>query len=263
MIDKTEIEDRWDFYVCRVEDHPGSMSLNMAYHQHAPIRSLDTLYWIDFTIIIPGDHGMGVAEEADKLNKIEDLMDQALWPTPLFFVGRLRNHGLWTLYFYGPPSQEDLLCKITAETIGSNSQQKFSVGSKNDPRWSCYLDFIYPSTERYRWMLDRSVVDQCAKHGDLHDRPRRIDHWVYFEYAADRDRFIELVRPDGFDAVETETDETKPSPYGAQVFRDDPSELNHIHGVIMWLIEQADACQGNYDGWETFIVNDDQPAESK
>ena len=75
---------------------------------------------------------------------------------------------------------------------------------------------------------------------------------------TDRDRFIELVRPDGFDAIETQADQAKPNPCGAKVFWDDPSELNHIHAVIMCLIEQAQACDGDYDGWETSIVTDDQ-----
>ena len=45
-------------------------------------------------------------------------------------------------------------------------------------------------------------------------------------------------------------------PFGAQVYRTDAVELDHIHEVVMELVELAQAQGGDYDGWECGVVRD-------
>ena len=67
-----------------------------------------------------------------------------------------------------------------------------------------------------------------------------------FPSAAQRDEFLARARALGFTA-DAEGDN------GAKATRIDPIELDHIHDVVMQLVDAAQACGGAYDGWETSI----------
>jgi hypothetical protein len=104
-----------------------------------------------------------------------------------------------------------------------------------------------PNAERRQWMQDRHVVDVLEEHGDVHSIPRRIDHWTWFRTPTGRQAFIEGATQDGF-ALESTSDD--PQAFGAQVFRTDTVDLDHIHEVVMKLFKLADQHDGYYDGWE-------------
>lgn len=254
MPGKIEIEEKWDAYPCKVDHAPAFMLLNMAYINHAPIAGAPTCYWLSFEIADPGEHGMGVGPCADQLYDLEEQTAQTLEMTELYYVGRLRNKGTWQLMFFGPAGLDAIIDATAAKTIEQHGHVPYEFGSKQDPEWSIYTDFIFPDPERYRWIMDRSVVDQCAKHGDLHDQPRRVDHWMYFTDKAKRDATADACQREGF-AIENRPDDNEGErPFGLQVYREDPVELGHIHAVVMLLVELTGQYGGDYDGWETFIV---------
>jgi regulator of RNase E activity RraB len=261
MQDKIEVEDKWDFYPCRVEDHPGSMNLNMSYINHAPIEGAGTVYWIDFEMPDPGEHGMGNDASFDLLRIIDDHVVESLEKQPLYYVGRLRNAGLWTMYFFGPEGLDSTIESAARLAIKDNDQTPFANGSKPDPGWSVYTDFIYPSPERHRWMRDRSVVDVLLDNGDQHDQPRRVDHWMYFSSKAERDEVAKACEIEDFSIENRPDDNTGGKAFGLQVYRDDPTELSHINSVTSMLTEMAANHNGEYDGWETFIIRADEAKE--
>jgi hypothetical protein len=89
--------------------------------------------------------------------------------------------------------------------------------------------------------------------GDNHATPRRVDHWAYFDNADKRDAFVAAATAQGFELEEAEHDEEAELPFGAWVYRTDPIDLDHIHGVVMTLFDAAVINGGGYDGWETSI----------
>lgn len=50
------------------------------------------------------------------------------------------------------------------------------------------------------------------------------------------------------------TEEGEERPSGAQVMRTDATDLEHIHAVVMDLIELAERHDGEYDGWGSPVV---------
>jgi len=258
MGEKIEVEEQWDFYPCRVDDQPASMSVNMAYIQHAPIQGADTVYFLSFEMPDPDEHGMGTKESFDVMCGIEDVFFNYLDDSSLYFVGRLRNKGQWELYFFGPDGLETLIDAAAAKAISETTHAPYEVRSKPDPEWSGYTDFIYPDAERQRWMSDRSVVDNLAEHGDLHDRSRRTDHWIYFSAKADREKMAKACEALGFARENDPEDGEGSRRFALQIYRDDPSELNHINEVTTTLFELAEQHNGEYDGWETFVVRGDE-----
>lgn len=245
MSDDDDGDDDWDFYPCVVEDRPASIFLNLRYERGRPPSSSNTLYWLRIQMSDAAEHGMGNGPEAEALYPCEDAMTASAADLGLVFVGRLRNSGDWQITFYGPAGHRGALDELAREAeLGGRS---FETGSKPDPEWTYFREFLMPNAERRQWMQDRRVVDVLEEHGDVHSIPRRIDHWAYFRTPDARQAFVQDLVPEGF-ALEGTADDAQA--FGAQVFRTDTVELDHIHEVVMKLFKLADQHGGDYDGWE-------------
>jgi regulator of RNase E activity RraB len=94
------------------------------------------------------------------------------------------------------------------------------------------------------------------EHGDPLKRPRRVDHWIYFEVASRRDAFVQAALDDGYEVESAHEDATSERRFCAQLHRVDSVELEEIHDVVMSLMELAEEHDGEYDGWETSVERD-------
>jgi len=79
---------------------------------------------------------------------------------------------------------------------------KFDVGSKADPEWSGYLDFLYPSPQNMEVIQNRRVIESLEKNGDHLAKARYVDHWLYFKSEDDRKNFLSKVVPEGFEVID-------------------------------------------------------------
>lgn len=250
------VPDEWDFYLTRIDDTAASFFLNFWYRTHAPLAGVDTLYRCDLQMLDPGPHGLGESEDAGKLQDLEERICAKAGDRGLFFVGRIRWNGTWLLRFFGPPGKADELQAITRKAVGKKPVRKFDVDFTTDPEWSHYYDFLCPDDERMQWIQDRRVVESLMERGDPLKRPRRVDHWVYFEVAGKRDAFVRAATDAGFALESAHEDATSERRYCAQIHRVDAVELEEIHDVVMSLIELALDHDGEYDGWETSVERD-------
>lgn len=248
-----EVPDAWDFYRCQVDHASASIFLNMYYAHVAPLASHEHVMWATLQINDPGEHGMGTQEAADQLNPLEDAITGAAVNAGLHYVGRLRNNGDWQLFFYGKDGQLDLLNTILSSTMNGLGVE-YRSGSKPDPDWSCYTEFLYPDTERHRWMMDFKVVEQLRSHNDPLTVPRVIDHCVVFPAKAGVDEFCSKVQAQGFEIELNERDDEH-SPFVFEVRREDPVTLQEIHAVVMAVAGLAEQHGGDYDGWGCSVVS--------
>jgi hypothetical protein len=239
--------DEWDFYYCRVNDGPASIFLNLA-HREARPSELDTLYYVGFQILEPGDHGMGVEPDVKALWDLEDELTEAAAAKGFMYVGRLRNRGDWQLTFYAAGNKEPELEELVVGAL-AKSDRGYRVGSKVDASWSYYDEFLTPDAERWQWIMDRRVVEQLAKAGDVHETPRPVDHFIGFPDPARRDAFMNAARGRGFQAEAGDARDEGEYPHTVQLVRSDPVTLQHIHDVVMDITELASAHGGDYEGW--------------
>ena len=245
-----DVPDEWDFYLCKVDDGPASIFLNLWFRNNGAVESANTLHWCQIEMLEPGDHGMGVGTDTKFLNDLEDSIAKKALDAGLFYVGRLRNHGRWQLAFYGGANLESTLRAIVDDVL---SGRKYVVGSKADSEWSYYFDFLYPDAERWQWMMDRRVVEQLQSSGDPLTKLRRVDHWAFFESADRRNEFVQDAINQGFEFELAADDREGQRPYSAQIFRSDSVQLDDIHDIAMTLVRTAERFGGEYDGWETSV----------
>lgn len=248
----TDDGDDWDFYPCRVDDGAASIFLNLRYEREAPPASADTLFWVRVLMRDSTAHGMGSAEEAEALFRVEDVLTERASALGLVYVGRLRNLGVWQLTFYGPAQAEAALSAV-AQEVTAAANRRVEVGGKRDASWGYYRDFLCPNEERRQWMKDRQVVEVLEEKGDGLATPRRVDHWVYIPSDDARAAFIRAAAQEGFSVESTSEAPHADRRFGVALYRADSVDLEHIHGVVMTLRDLATPHGGDYDGWETFV----------
>lgn len=233
------VADAFDFYPCLVDDAPASIYVNLGLEDARP-PGADTLYCITIQMRDPGSHGAGTADEAEVINAFEETAIASLAPHALVYAGRVRTRGTWEAAFYGPAGQ---LAHVQA--LGAPGPRRVQVHDKPDPDWTYYRELLLPDAERTQWMDDRRLVQVLQEQGDRLTTPRRVDHRVNVPEAQVA-AFVARVKALGFAMVE-------PMAPALQVYRTDPIELDHIHDVVMSLVDAAEACGGTYDGWTTSI----------
>lgn len=234
--------DELDFYPCLVDGAPASIYVNLRYEaQTAP--DADTRYTVAVPIRDTGPHGIGTAEEGDLLNAWEETLIERVRASGLVYVGRVRNRGVWEVAFYGPAGQlESVRSAVTLD------DRKSDVRTEFDPDWTYYRELLLPDAERKQWMDDRRLVQILREQGDVLVSPRPVDHFVRFDDASKRDAFVAAIATHGFVAQEAE-------PLVAHVTREDAIELDHIHDVVMILVDAATPLGGRYERWSAPIVS--------
>ena len=239
--------DEFDFYPCLVDDGPASIYVNLKYERERP--PADTRYTLAIRMREPDTHGIGTSDETGALNLVEEAAIAKAGELSITFVGRIRTRGIWEIVLYGPAGHVDALHAVVHERVGD---RRIEIRSAADPTWTYYRELLLPDAERRQWMDDRRLVQVLREQGDVLVTPRRVDHWASFATAADRDAFVTAVTANGFALAEASHDKSE-RPFGAWVHRVDPIELDHIHDVVMTLVDAALAHDGVYDGWETSI----------
>ena len=244
--------DEWDFYPCRVNDAPASILINFRYQDEERPEGKDTLYFAGLEILDPDDHGMGTAAEATALSALEDGIVASAEAAGLSYVGRVRNDGDWQLVFYGAAGADEALRDAVLRQLETEqSNRGYRLGSKADAEWKYYDEFLMPDAERFRWILNRRVVDQLRAAGDDLHTPRTVDHCVVFENGDGRRAFITAASALGFavDPAAPGEDATR-----VELHREDSVDIARIHAVVSELEALAEQHGGEYDGWGTTVA---------
>jgi len=226
--------DAFEVYPCMVDGSPASIYVNLRYEVDAP-PAASTRYDVAFAIGDPGSHGIGDEAEGIALDALEQALIARAVDLGLVYVGRVRGRGVWESTFHGAPGHAPALRAITSELV---ADRRAVVKDAADPAWRYYREVLLPDAERRRWIEDRRIVQILAEHGDSLRTPRRVDHRL----ADPSEAFVAAARRAGFERD------------GDVVFRDDPVELDHIHDVVMELVDLAAEHGGTYERWTAAIT---------
>ncbi len=237
----TRVDDELDFYPCLVDGAPASIYVNLRY-EGAPVPDADTRYTVAVPIRDAGSHGIGTAEESELLNAWEEALIEAVRASGLVYVGRVRNRGIWESAFYGPAGQLEAVRSSVAL-----DDRTSDVRTDYDPSWTYYRDLLLPDAERKQWMDDRRLVQILREQGDVLVSPRQVDHHLSFPLQKQLDAFVKTVELEGFTVQAGEG-------LAVLVSRTDSIELDHIHEVVMRLVDLASPLGGTYERWVSPII---------
>ena len=93
------------------------------------------------------------------------------------------------------------------------------------------------------------------QHGDIEEKARHIDHWIYFATEEHRELYWQKISKEGFVVQQRGMSGNEERPYSLHVSRHDRTDEASINAVVLLLFELAQAINADYNGWETVVVN--------
>ena len=252
--------DDWDFYFCRVDNRPASIFVDLGVAKDPPLAVYPVMSYVRVAMRNPRHDGLSSSEEFDALKSMEDqLGDRLTSGGSAVYVGRNTSNGCRDFYFY---CAQDLDWGArVAESMGLFSGYTYESGSRPDPDWHTYFDFLFPGDREMQSIWNRRVCNSMQRHGDELTQAREIDHWAYFPNQDSRARFLQATVALGYMLREVQDPQDGGGQFGAQVYRTDVPCLDTIDEVTWPLFDAAKEAGGKYDGWETVVIKQASPPQ--
>jgi hypothetical protein len=247
-------EGDWDIYMATYQDGPGSTVFNKSLKQGAPYSDLP--YLLKAGVHFTGCSGEGLPEQ-ERFSKLYEISDSVS-----AYMDRLLENRLAGTFTYQCSRTDYYYIKDTAnirKKLEAAFEEHFKgehliIEIKADAEWKAYLEFLYPNEETQDYMENLKVVMRLHNDGDSLKAARQVDHWAYFANELDRENFRNYVIGKGFKIEEKFKSERADFSFGLKFSRADKVDINSICIVTRDLRQQAKKFQGDYDGWETFVI---------
>src|SRR5215831_17958027 len=244
----------WDFYFARINDAVSSIFLDLGVHADAPVEKRPWLLWVWVQLKSPKPDGLASSEETPALNALGEALDSTIAATcGAQLVGRVTGSGRREFYFYAAEPGE--LGTAVASVLGNfpdyQHQGGHESGSTFQPDWDQYFS-LYPSEANLERMHNRRLLETLAAEGDVHETPRKVEHWFAFSDDETRAACRDTLAAIEFMIEEESQDEDEGAelPYALVVSRTDSIDSHTINGITIELARLAREHGGRYDGWQ-------------
>lgn len=246
------MSDNWNTYLTFIDSKPASFLLDLDPWKNGANEMLVHLYRLRVTLNEPNEDGLTSDQEAAVLYDIEDSIHDSL-DSQYMFVGRITTQGRRDFFYYTDSLDGSILESLAVKFLAN---YKFSIDriEEQKPR-AFYHEFLYPGKSDWHRMTNRQLVNNLYELGDNLEKSRTVKHWIYFSSAELRDLFKKKVQNNGFHIEEQGTSDNK---YSLIISRNDSVQLQSISDVTDYLVSAAQECHGDYDGWETEVIREQE-----
>lgn len=252
-----EFRSHWIEYQAVLENEAAILKTDLGWFQLAPVDDYEELIYLSIELKTAGEDGLPGQEEASLLPEIESgVLETIAQKLDVIYVGSALSDGTLDLFFY---ARDTLLFDVILSTAMVRfPTYEYDYGHQEDPEWGCYFEFLYPQPDEMSEVANRLGLDQLHMMGDALAKPRQIDHWLYFREHQDREHFLVQVEKENFEVSALSNDnEDEEFPYLLVVSRVDNPEWASINTLTDRLSTMAEKFNGKYDGWETYVVEDE------
>lgn len=246
----------WDTYIAQYENGPGSTTLNMDLIQSAPKNTLPYIVITGATAENCRDDGFPNSSEFERLYKVSDAVEAKLKEITEYEVAGTFTYQCERLdYTY---IRDTILIRTELTKLYKTEfpSYKYYINIKTDVAWEAYLQFLYPNAETQEFMANEKVLVQLRQAGDDLSKPRKVDHWLFFNEEEDRKLFVESVKMEGYEIEGEDKLIDLELPFQLHISRTDNVNSSEISNVTLSLRKLAKKFNGVYDGWETFVVTE-------
>ena len=132
--------------------------------------------------------------------------------------------------------------------------REYQTGADPDQEWAFYRGVLLPDDRQRHCIEDYKVLGALEANGDGLRQPREIDHWIDFPDADSRREFEKRAHGLGFQTRGLLDPDEENADFGIQLWREDVPSYGAIEPVTLALYDLALETGGEYDGWETYVV---------
>ena len=243
------MSEHWDFFPCNIGDDTASIFVDIGIAKELPLSGYDKLLNIRLHLKKPGADGLSTSEEFEELCELEDTVEEIFKEFDVYYVGRITSAGFREYYYY---ASSFAFKNVLAQTLQS-FDYTFDVAESEDPSWSSYKEFLYPTSLDWQIIKDRQVIDNLQKNGDQCSDPRAVDHYACFSTNADALNFCNKAFKEGFEAGR-EISKGDDNSLSVHLIRKDIPGYPFFSNVTIKLLNMAEECNGYYDGWGCSVV---------
>ena len=253
FVREINMSEDWDFYFCKVDDRPASIFVDLGVAREAPLSSLPVVGYVRVHMHAPREDGLSSQVEFEALTSVEHALETLQSDGAVVYVGRNTSDGFRDLYFYLRTAEG--WDEYVAGIMKAFPNYQFESGTRIDPKWTTYFNFLYPSDEDRERIQNRRTCEVLEKRGDSLEQPRPINHWAYFPTPESRRAFVTEASTLGYQLEELIDPEGRDESFGARlscIGRPSPGEIDDL---TLPLFRAARSYGGDYDGWETQVVS--------
>jgi len=247
-------KENWDVYMAQYEKGPGSTVLDMSLKESSNKDHFRFLLVAGVKFNDCDQDGLPTEKQFPILYSISDSVKTVIDKNKTnILAGTFTYQCERSDYYYisDTINIRELLLKLNTERFKNFT---FTIRIKEDPKWEAYLKFLYPNDETLEFMSDSKVVAALTEQGDKLEKPRKVDHWIYFNNEQDRNCFLTYANQNKFKIESKEKIKGKIKAYSLQISRNDKVDLSEISKITKELRQNAKKCNGDYDGWEIFVI---------
>jgi hypothetical protein len=240
------MSDDWDFYFLRVDDEPASIFVDLGVRDDAPVMSHPSMAYLRVQMLRPRHDGLSSQDEYEDLIALEDrVATHIVKDAATIYVGRNTSGGMRDFYFYvADPAEFESAVRVAMRRLPTYT---YEVGSREDPDWRTYLEFLYPSDVDMHRIMNRRVCERLESHGDNITNARQIDHVAFVPSREAQSTFSRHVQAEGFTIGRAPRESTDDGQFTVEFSRVDPPA--HIDDIVIALFEKIVELGGEYDGW--------------
>jgi uncharacterized protein (TIGR01619 family) len=249
------MSDNWNFYIDELDEHLASFVVDLEVTEEVNIRKYKWLFSVKINIKNPTELGYPEEQEDELIGEWEyDLMER-LNDEDIIQVGRLTTNGTREFFYYAKKEKHVKIIDQHALAIFENNGYETEISNiEEEEPWSFYYEFLYPNEYHFQHMSNRELVELLENEKDDLEEPRKIEHWIEFETMDDLKAFGRDIQKEGFIIENFEQQKNKDGTYSITISREDGVDYHLIDSVTDTIIETAQKHNGEYDGWESPVI---------
>jgi regulator of RNase E activity RraB len=189
----------------------------------------------------------GMPAEMDGLYELEDCLVSEVdrGPGATYHTASVTGDGRRVIYF---AHDREFQMKSILDAVRSDVAD-LSIATSFD--FEVYRDFVTPTDLDKQMDGDRQVISNLQENGDECVDSRKIEFWFYGNKPA-LEKLVAVLTLQSF-----KVDHWLDDPLGVVLSRDVAPNFSTFSQLTPLLVEQADKCGVEYDGWETFVLRGD------
>jgi regulator of RNase E activity RraB len=250
------MQEYWENYMKPIDGHKAMISFNAGVSDFVPDESMMYVGFVKVKLKEPKEDGLVSEYESDDINFIEDRLEmESLRYRSGKYIGRIISNGEVNFIYYLRMDFE--WYETVASAMKHFSGYEYESGSRLDAQWDVYQKLLFPTIKQWQIIANHHACNNLQNQGDSLKTPRAIEHKVYFIKESDSKEFIEKITSEGFTIQKESTLEyNSKEHFCVHFYRKDSAYYYDIDEITMAIIDIANSCDGQYDGWESSLVKD-------
>ncbi len=187
-------------------------------------------------------------ESVEKFLEFKEKLITALEKEAVY-IGMRVVDGWSEFYFYSKESK-GIEQKVAAVFSGSGYVYETSISKDN--KWDFYYKNLFPSDLEMYLIYSKKIVLQMMAEGDNLVEPREVEHYVSFDTASQKERFLEGIGSIGF--VYKDDIDNKELEHAVAIAKEHSLDQDSLKENISALLELVKKDHGRYELWSSTIA---------